>query len=461
MAVQAIVKAGKVKLTAGRIAGFECPKDKLQAFLWANDPLGLAVRTIATGAKSYIYQTKIQGQSVRLTIGKTDKWSIAAAQTEARRLQTVIDSGDDPRQVKADKETAKVAAQAAKEAETAALLAQQARESVTMGDAWQVYVAERTAAKIDGKPVWGDRHRECHEYYSQAGGEKRTSGLRQGKTVTRQGALVPLMGIRLADIDADAVAVWLDKETAQAPAIARLAFGLLRAFIAWCARRDAFKAIVHADACQSDSVKDKVPTPKVKKNDCLRKAQIKPWFETVQKMGNPVISAYLQGLLLTGARRNELAGLRWSDVDFQWKSMTIRDKVEGERTIPLTPYLEHLISCLPRRNGFVFSSATSASGRLEEPRNPHNKALTAAALPSLSLHGLRRSFGTLSEWVEVPAGIVAQIMGHKPSAIAEKHYIQRELDLLHMWHVKIEAWILAEAGIQYVPVEAGLRVVKA
>ena len=31
-------------------------------------------------------------------------------------------------------------------------------------------------------------------------------------------------------------------------------------------------------------------------------------------------------------------------------------------------------------------------------------------LPPLSLHGLRRSFGTLSEWVEVPAGIVAQIM---------------------------------------------------
>jgi len=60
----------------------------------------------------------------------------------------------------------------------------------------------------------------------------------------------------------------------------------------------------------------------------------------VQKIGNPVIAAYLQGLLLTGARRNELAALRWADVDFQWKSLTIRDKVEGERTIPLTPYLE-------------------------------------------------------------------------------------------------------------------------
>ena len=76
------------------------------------------------------------------------------------------------------------------------------------------------------------------------------------------------------------------------------------------------------------------------------------------------------------------------------------------------------------------------------------------------MHGLRRSFGTLSEWVEVPAGIVAQIMGHKPSAIAEKHYIQRELDLLHLWHVKIEQWILQEAGIEIVPKQAGLHVVQ-
>jgi hypothetical protein len=54
---------------------------------------------------------------------------------------------------------------------------------------------------------------------------------------------------------------------------------------------------------------------------------------------------------------------------------------------------------------------------------------------------------TLSEWCEVPTGVVAQIMGHKPSAIAEKHYRRRPLDLLRSWHVKIEAWILEQAGI--------------
>lgn len=67
---------------------------------------------------------------------------------------------------------------------------------------------------------------------------------------------------------------------------------------------------------------------------------------------------------------------------------------------------------------------------------------------TLSLHGLRRSFGTLAEWVECPVGVVAQIQGHKPSATAEKHYRRRPLDLLLMWHTKIEAWILEQAGIE-------------
>jgi intergrase/recombinase len=60
----------------------------------------------------------------------------------------------------------------------------------------------------------------------------------------------------------------------------------------------------------------------------------------------------------------------------------------------------------------------------------------------------------------MPVGIVAQIMGHKPSATAEKHYTERPLDLLKIWHSKYEAWILEQAGIQQsVESAQGLRVV--
>lgn len=452
---KSIIRADKVRLTAGRIAAFKCPKDKTRVYQWCIEVKGLGVIATAGGAKSFIFQAKVNRKSMRLTIGDVGTWSIPAAQVEARRLRTLIDLGDDPRQVFADQKSMK-------EVEAVALAQKQVSKSVTVAEAWRAYITERSGSVTDGKPDWGGKHRAQHDYFAQIGGVKRTRGRRPNEPeTTRPGILVPLMTMRLADLDAKTIGTWLEKETAKAPTAAALAFRLLRAFLTWCAKKSEYRDAVHSEACQSDDVKKRVPRPKTKKDDSLRKAQIKPWFESVKRIVNPVISSYLQALLLTGARRNELAALRWVDVDFKWKSLIIRDKVEGERTIPLTPYVEHLISILPRRNEFVFSSPTAASGRLEEPRNPHNKALASAALPPLSLHGLRRSFGTLSEWVEVPVGIVAQIMGHKPSAIAEKHYIQRELDLLSLWHVRIEAWILKEAGIELVPIQAGLRVVTA
>jgi hypothetical protein len=46
-------------------------------------------------------------------------------------------------------------------------------------------------------------------------------------------------------------------------------------------------------------------------------------------------------------------------------------------------------------------------------------------------------------------------MGHSPSAIAEKHYRRHPLDLVRMWHIKIEGWVLEQAGIQQPSAEAG------
>ena len=188
--------------------------------------------------------------------------------------------------------------------------------------------------------------------------------------------------------------------------------------------------------------------------------QLTVWFDAVQRIGNPVTAAYLQTLLLTGARPGEVLGLRWDDINSKWKGLTIRDKVEGERVIPLTPYVSHLLAALPRRNEFVFSGA---AGAMSKPHKPHSIACTVAGIDSLTLHGLRRSFKSLTEWLEVPAGVVAQVMGHKPSATAEKHYTVRPLDLLRVHHEKIEAWILEQAGVKFDALAApgALRVVQA
>jgi len=195
------------------------------------------------------------------------------------------------------------------------------------------------------------------------------------------------------------------------------------------------------------------PRKNTKEDDALQKEQLRAWFKQVRALQNLVLSAYLQGLLLTGARRTEWQLLKWTDVDFNGKKLTIRDKVEGQRTIPLTPYLASLLKALPKNTPFVFGSLSSKRKHLVGVSKPHAKAVHEANLPHVSLHGLRRSFATLSEWIELPVGVVAQIQGHKPSAIAEKHYKRRPIDLLRMHHEKFEAWILRQAKV---PLRAGM-----
>ncbi|CAJ0873865.1 hypothetical protein R77569_02565 [Ralstonia mannitolilytica] len=416
----------KVNFTAKRIQDHVCPEGKAQAFLWDAVSPGLGLRATANGAKAYIFQGKIHGQTVRLTIGDPRSRTIDEAQQEARRLQTLIDDGKDPRAVKAEVRAAHEAKQAAAR-----------RQDVTVEKAWQDYLACR-------KSKWSERHYQDHERVAEAGGRD----VKRGKGQIVAGPLAALMPLRLSDLTRQAVDTWLEGEAEKRPARARLAFSLLRAFVTWCDSRAEYTGLASLEICANKQIREHLPKPQVK-DDCLQREQLPAWFSAVRGIVNPVISAYLQGLLITGARREELAALRWDDVDFQWGSLTIRDKVEGERTIPLTPYLASLLARLPRRNEWVFSSPAAADGKIAEPRIAHTKALEVVGLPHVSLHGLRRSFGTLAEWCEVPVGIVAQIQGHKPSAIAEKHYRRRPLDLLRMWHTKIEAWMLEQAGIAF------------
>jgi integrase len=103
------------------------------------------------------------------------------------------------------------------------------------------------------------------------------------------------------------------------------------------------------------------------------------------------------------------------------------------------------------------------SGRITEPRAYHADVLKDAALPHVSIHGLRRTFALMGEAAGAPAGAIAQVMGHKPSAIAER-YKPRPVGVLGEYLAKVESFILAKAGIQFDAQAAkakGLRLVTA
>jgi integrase len=267
---------------------------------------------------------------------------------------------------------------------------------------------------------------------------------------TTAGPLAELMRLRLIELTPERVEDWAARERIGRPARLRLAQRLLKAFVRWAHKQANMKARVdnHAVSTKALELAGTAET----KDDHLQREQLSAWFKHVRAISNPIISAYLQCLLLSGGRREELAELRWEDVDFQWNGLTLKDKLKKTRTVPLTPYVKSLLLGLPRRNEWVFYSKTSESGHIEEPTRAHRAACSAAGL-DLTLHGLRRSFASLCEWLDIPGGISAQIQGHAPQGVREQKYIRRPLDLLRLHHRRIEAWILNQGKVDFTPVE--------
>jgi integrase len=418
------------ELTAALIERLCCPDGKAQAFLRDTKAPALRVRVTAKGAKSFVFEAKLNRKTLRRTIGDVRAWSIEAARGEANRLRVMVDSGKDPRELERQQE-----------AERTAHMAAAAAVAVTVADAWVAYLADR-------KPYWGERHQKDHELLARPGGEPANRGTR-GRGMTIAGPLHPLLAKRLRELDAPTIEAWAAKEAKTRPTQSRLAWRCLKAFLGWCAEQPAYRpALQGENAAKSKRARELLGKPAVKQ-DALLREQLPAWFMAVRNISNPVTAAYLQTCLLTGARPGEVLAMRWEDVNLKWRGLTIRDKVEGERVIPLTPYVEFLLGTLPRRNEWVFSSGSSADGVLTIPRTVHVEACNVAGIEDLTLHGLRRSFKSLTEWLEIPIGVVAQIMGHKPSATAEKHYTVRPLDMLRVHHERIEGWILEQGGVQF------------
>lgn len=414
-------------LTTGGIERLRCPAGKQQGFLRDSKAPGLRVRVTAAGAKAFVFEAKLNRQTIRRTIGDVRSWSIEQARIEARRLAVLLDSGQDPREIARHQQAEKAAAA------TAA-----AARALTVGDVWPEYLKQGKPKRRD---AWKPGYRADLEAMAAPGGVKK----KRGEGLTRPGPLFPLMALPLADVNEDKLKSWFDCEASTGKHQAARALMMFRGFLRWCSARPEYRGLTDRDAGRAAAIVESLPS-NTRRTDALEAAQVPGWWAGVEQLNNRAASVYLRALLLTGARREELAAVKWTDVDFQWRKLTIADKVDATRTIPLTPYLAQLLATLPRTNDFVFAS-TGKAGRIADTRASHAKALQSASIEGLTIHGLRRSFSLLGEAAGAPAGAIAQVMGHKPSATAEG-YRPRSVDALRPFLEQIEAHILALAGVQ-------------
>lgn len=426
----------RVNLTAGAIERLACRADKkAQAFLRDSEAPGLRVRVTNTGAKSFVFEAKLNRQTIRRTIGDVRAWSIEAARKEANALRATLDRGTDPREVErqkhADQTAAKVAA---------------AARALTVGEVWPLYLEQGRPKRRD---AWKPRYLADLNAMAAPGGEPK----KRGKGLTRTGPLYPLMALPLVGVNEDSLKIWYDREALAGKHQAARALMMFRGFLRWCAARPEYRGLTDREAGRAAAIVESLPST-TRRTDALEAAQVPGWWAGVEQLNNRTASVYLRALLLTGARREELAALTWANVDFQWRKLTIADKVEETRTIPLTPYLAQMLATLPRKQDemgvlvpYVFASSGKV-GRIADARSSHAKALQSASIDGLTIHGLRRSFSLLGEAAGAPAGAIAQVMGHKPSATAEG-YRPRSTDALRPFLELIEAHILTLAEVKF------------
>jgi integrase len=120
---------------------------------------------------------------------------------------------------------------------------------------------------------------------------------------------------------------------------------------------------------------------------------------------------------LTAARRTEVGGMRWSELDLEQGTWTIpkeRSKNDRSHTLPLMPMALDIIATLPEQVGRdqVFGLRYQAGfSQWSECKNELDQRLPNIS-ESWTLHDLRRSAATRMAGIGVAPHIIEQILNH-------------------------------------------------
>jgi integrase len=118
--------------------------------------------------------------------------------------------------------------------------------------------------------------------------------------------------------------------------------------------------------------------------------------------------------LLTGMRKSELLNLKWANIDFSNRIITVENTKSGyNRKIPMSDKLTEILDRVRKENhsDFVFSDEKGKS--YKSFRTSWEKALKKAGIENLTFHDLRHTFGTRLGMAGVDIKTIQELMGHK------------------------------------------------
>jgi integrase len=137
-------------------------------------------------------------------------------------------------------------------------------------------------------------------------------------------------------------------------------------------------------------------------------------LEKLQAEGvNPKAMDITRLWTLTGCRRDEIAALKWSEVDFEHSCLRLSDSKTGASIRPLAAPALALLSSITAEAGspYVFP-ATSGKNHFQGTKRIWPKAIKLAELPGVTPHTLRHTLGSAAVSIGETLVMTGAILGH-------------------------------------------------
>ena len=368
---------------------------------WDDKLAGFGVRVTTSGAKSFIFQKRINGKEKRITIGRFGELTAEQARKEAVKLAGQIATGGDPVADRAQKKLA----------------------GLTLGEALNAYIERRQTLK--------ERTVKDMRYAFDYG-------------------LSDWMNKPMVRISPDMVVRRHREMGEKSHARANLTMRYLRSVFSFA--MDEYTGADGKPIIEANPVK-KLSTSRAWFRVERRQTVIKPydlaaWWKAVEEQGNPTLRDYFRFVLLTGIRRKEAALLKWSEVDLKGRTFTILDpKNHHDHNLPLSDFLFEMLS---RRKAETVSEYVFANDEGRRPANVQKaqERIDKASGVAFCIHDLRRTFATIAESLDIPGYALKRLLNHANGADVTAGYIVASTERLRDPMQKITDYVLKAAGIK-------------
>jgi integrase len=192
------------------------------------------------------------------------------------------------------------------------------------------------------------------------------------------------------------------------PIAANRTFGAIRTLFGWALSRDIVETLPTAGVER--------PTKEKSRDRILSDAELKDVWHAAAKVGFP-FGPLVQLLILTGCRRNEIAGLRWSEVDLDQAVIVLpaeRTKNGVQHEIPLSASAIAILKSLPRIDGSDFVLTTNGEAASSDFGKKKDKldALLPSDMLDWRLHDLRRSCASGMAKVGIALPVIEKCLNH-------------------------------------------------